>query len=120
MQPLRRWTEGLRQSVYEFLLMIVPIRYQLDLPAVNQTGKEEIDAGLNPKSAQLESNVRKRCTHRLNADISIHAESRRKEAGDRLPEGGNGRSRPRYARDKEQRHGETHEEQDAVLAPPDE
>ena len=64
------------------------------LKHVHEAREKEVNTCENPQSHQFKMAVAERGTHTLNANVSVGAISRGKDASDSLPEGRDGGSRP--------------------------
>ena len=90
------------------------------LKHVHEAREKEVNTCENPQSHQFKMAVAERGTHTLNANVSVGAISRGKDASDSLPEGRDGGSRPADTAKEEQGDRHEDEQEDAVLATIDE
>ena len=87
-----------------------------DLPAVDEAGGQEVNAGLQPEDLVFPLHFVQRGPHAVDAHVAVDAEGRREQVREVAPEGRDGRGGPRDARKEQQRHGGEDEQQHARLA----
>ena len=87
-----------------------------DLPAVDEAGGQEVNAGLQPEGLVFPLHFVQRGPHAVDAHVAVDAEGRWEQVREVAPEGRDGRGGPRDARKEQQRHGGEDEQQHARLA----